>query len=184
MASHSSCRAVVKAVSNVGHWGLERSRRSNSFHRCSMGFRSGLRAGQSISGTLLSTNHSLTDLALWQGALSCCYRQSSSPNWSSTIGSMQRVRMYLYPSVFRFPCSIMQWPSPFHEKHPHTVMPPPPNFTVATTHAGRYRSQGIRHTQTLCRTATWYSVIHHHKSHVSSCPLSSGVALYTTLGGA
>jgi hypothetical protein len=32
-------------------------------HKCSMGFRSGLWAGQSISGTLLSTNHSLTDLA-------------------------------------------------------------------------------------------------------------------------
>jgi hypothetical protein len=28
-------------------------------------------------------------------------------------------------------------------------MPPPPNFTVGTTHAGRYRSPGIRHTQTL-----------------------------------
>jgi hypothetical protein len=34
------------------------------------------------------------------------------------------------------------------------------------------------------RTATWYSVIHRPKSHVSSCSLFSGVALYATLGGA
>jgi hypothetical protein len=55
----------------------------------------------------------------------------------------------LYPPAFRFPCSITRGPSPFHEKHPYTVMPPPPNFTVGTTHAGRYRSPSIRHTQTL-----------------------------------
>jgi hypothetical protein len=74
MAAHSSYRAVSRAVSDVGHWGLEWSRHSNSLHRCSVGFRSGLLAGQPISGTLLSTNHFLTDLALWQGALSCWYR--------------------------------------------------------------------------------------------------------------
>jgi hypothetical protein len=71
-----------------------------------MGFWSGLWAGQSISGILLSTNHSLTDLALWQGALICRHRQLS-PNWSSTVDSMQWVKMSLYPSaskndVFRF----------------------------------------------------------------------------------
>jgi hypothetical protein len=138
-------QSCTRAVSDGGHSGLERSRSSNSSQRCS----TGLWAGQSISGTLLSTNHSLTDLDLWQGALSCWYRQSSSPNWSSTVDSTQRVRMSLYPSVFRFPCSIARGPSPFNKKHPHTLMPPPPNFTVGTTYAGRYRSPGIRHTQTL-----------------------------------
>jgi hypothetical protein len=34
------------------------------------------------------------------------------------------------------------------------------------------------------QTATWYSVIHHPKSDVSNCPLSSGIILYITLGGA
>jgi hypothetical protein len=34
-------------------------------------------------------------------------------------------------------------------KTTHTLMPPPPSLTVGTTHAGRYRSPGIRHTQTL-----------------------------------
>jgi hypothetical protein len=85
---------------------------------------------------------------LWQGALSCWYRQST-PNWSSTIDSRQQVKMFLYPSAFRFPCSITRGPSPFHEKHPHSVMPPPPNFTVGTTHVGRYRSPCIHHAQTL-----------------------------------
>jgi hypothetical protein len=34
MAAHSSCRAVARAVSDVGFWGLERSRHSNSsFYR-------------------------------------------------------------------------------------------------------------------------------------------------------
>jgi hypothetical protein len=75
MAAHSSCRAVARAVSDVGRWGLERSRHSNSSHRCSVGFRSGLWAGQSTSGTLLSKNHSLTDIALWQEALSCWYNR-------------------------------------------------------------------------------------------------------------
>jgi hypothetical protein len=141
-------RAVARAVSVVGRWVLERSRRSNSSHRFSMGFRSGLGTGQSISGTLLSTNHSLTHLDIWHGVLSRWYRVLSSPNWSSTLDSMQRVKMSLYPSVVRFPRSITREPSPFHEKHPHTVMSPP-NFTVGTSHAGRYRSLGIHHTQTL-----------------------------------
>jgi hypothetical protein len=30
MAAHSSCRVVARAVSDVGRWGLGRSRRSNS----------------------------------------------------------------------------------------------------------------------------------------------------------
>jgi hypothetical protein len=148
MAAHSSCRAVARTVSDVGHSGLEQSWRSNSSHRCAVGFRSGFWAGQSISGTLFSTNYSHTDISLWQGALSCWYRHLSLPKWSSTIDSMQWVKRSLYPSEFRFSCSIMRGPSPFHEKHPHTVMPPP-NYTVGTTHAGRYRSPGIRRIQTL-----------------------------------
>jgi hypothetical protein len=118
MAGHSSCRAVARAVSDVGHWGLERSQHSNSSHRCSMGFRSGLWAGHSISRMPLSTNHSLTDPDLRQGALSCCYRQLSSPNWSSTVDSMQQVKMSLYASVFIFPCSIIRGPSPIYDKTP------------------------------------------------------------------
>jgi hypothetical protein len=75
--------------------------------------------------------------------------QSSPPNRSCTIDSTQWFKMSLYPSAFVFPCSISRGPSPFHEKHPHTVMPPPPNLTVGITHAVRYCSIGIRHTQTL-----------------------------------
>jgi hypothetical protein len=141
MASSSSCRAVARAVSGVGYWALEQS-------WCSMRFRSGVWAGQSISGTFLSTKHSLTYLALWQGALSCWYTQLSSPSWSSTVVSMRWLKMSFYPSAFTFPCSITRGPSPFHEKHPHPLMPSP-NFTVGTKYAGRYCSAGICHTQTL-----------------------------------
>jgi hypothetical protein len=48
MTAHSSYRAVASAVSGVGHWGLERSQRSNSSHMCSIGFSLGLWAGQFI----------------------------------------------------------------------------------------------------------------------------------------
>jgi hypothetical protein len=65
------------------------------------------------------------------------------------IDSRQLVRMSLHLSSFRFPCNITRGPSPFHEKHTHIIMQPPPDFTVGITHAGRYRSSGIRHTQTL-----------------------------------
>jgi hypothetical protein len=171
MAAHSSCRAVARAVNDVGCWGLEQSWHSNSSHRYSMGFRSVLWAGQSISGTLLSTNYSLTDLALWQGALSCWYTQSSSPKWSSTIDSMQRVKMSLY-RVFKFPCSIMRGPSPFHEKHLHTVMPPPPNVTVGTTHASRYRSTGICHTQTHPSDRHVVFITPHHMLTVVHCTVA------------
>jgi hypothetical protein len=181
MAAHSSYRAVARAVNDVGCWGLEQSRFSNSSHRCSLAFKSGLWTGQSISGMLLSTNHSLTDLALWQGAL-CWYRQLSSPNWSSTVDSMQQVKMSLYPYVFRFAHSIMRGPSPFHEKHPHTVMPPPPNFTVGTKHDGRYRSPGIHHTQIFpsdcdsspqitrfqLSTVPWRCSLHHFMRRLAS----------------
>jgi hypothetical protein len=88
---------------------------------------------------------------------------------------MQSVKMCLHPSTYIFPCSIMRGPSPFHEKHPHTVMPPPPNFTVGTTHAGRYCSPGIHHTQTLpldlslqitcfqLSTVQWHHSLHHFR---------------------
>jgi hypothetical protein len=182
MATHSSCRAVDRAVSDVGHWGLEQSRHSNSSHRCSMGFRSGLWPGQSIPGTLLSTNHSLTDLDLWQGALSCWYKQSSSLNWS-TIDSTQRVKMSLYPPAFRFPSSIMRGPSAFHEKHLHTILPPP-NLLLALHMLAGIVLQAFATPKPSHWIITWYSMIHYPKSYVSSCPLSSGFALYTTSGGA
>jgi hypothetical protein len=161
-----------RAVSDVGHWGLERSRHSNSSHRCSTGFRSGLWAVQYISGTLLSTNHSLTDLPLWQGALSCWYRQLSSPNWSSTVDSMQQVKMSLYPSAFRFPRSITIGPSPFHEKHPHTIMPRPPNFTGGTTDAGRYHSPHPNPPIGLPHGIVWF-ITPNHTFPVVHCPVAS-----------
>jgi hypothetical protein len=91
MAADSSYRAV----SDVGRWGLEQSRHSKSSHKWSVVFRSLLWSGEPISGTLLSTNHSLRDLIVWQGALSCCYKQLSSPSsvqlvstveWSELVG--------------------------------------------------------------------------------------------------
>jgi hypothetical protein len=67
----------------------------------------------------------------------------------------------------------------------------PPHCNAATSnfhswHYTRWQVSFSRHSPhpNTHRTATWYSMIHHSKSHISNCPLSSGVALYTTLGGA
>jgi hypothetical protein len=70
-------------------------------------------------------------------------------SWSNTVDSTQWVRVALYSSAFTFPCSITRGPSPFHEKCPHIVMPPPPKYTIGITHAGSYHSLGICHIQIL-----------------------------------
>ena len=38
-------------------------------------------------------------------------------------------------------------PSPGPEKQPHTIIPPPPNFTLGTMQSDKYRSPGNRQTQ-------------------------------------
>jgi hypothetical protein len=177
MAAHSSCRAVARAVNDVGRWSLEQTRHSNSSHRCSIGFRSGLWAGQSISGAYL------TNLALWQGALSCRYRQSSSPNWSSTVDSTQRVKMSLYPSTLKISVQYYERAKPIPWK-----TPPHCNATSSKFHCWHYTCWQVSVRQAFATPksshmiAAWYSMIHHPKSHVSRCPLSSGVSLYTILG--
>ena len=52
-------------------------------------------------------------------------------------------------SVLRFPFIGTKGPNPKHEKQHQTIILPPPNFPVGTTHSGRQRSPGIRQTQSL-----------------------------------
>ena len=77
---HSATRALLRSGTDVGWLGLARIRRSNSSHRCLMGWRSGRCAGQSSYSTPILTNHFCMDLALCTGALSIWNRKGPSPN--------------------------------------------------------------------------------------------------------
>jgi hypothetical protein len=95
MKIHSFYRTVARAVSDVGRWGLERS-----------WLRSGVHFWKLIVHKPFP--HSPCFMA---GSLSFWYIQLSSLNRSSPIDSMEQVKMSLYSSVFRFPCSITRGPS-------------------------------------------------------------------------
>jgi hypothetical protein len=145
MAAHSSCRAVARAVSDVGHWGLEQSRCCNSSHTCPVGFKLGLWVGQSICGTSLSANQPLIDLASWQGALSCWYRQviiTKLVFYHRQQTTCQNVFVsfcvYISMQYYEMAKSIL-WKTPPHYNATS------PDFTVGTAHAGRYHFTGICH---------------------------------------
>ena len=59
----------------------------------------------------------------------------------------------LYAEAFRVPFTGNKGPSPVPEKHPHTTIPPPPNFTLGTMQSGKYRNPGNCQTQT--RPSDW-----------------------------
>ncbi|GFU81749.1 hypothetical protein TNCV_3086611 [Trichonephila clavipes] len=61
---------------------------------------------------------------------------------------VQQSRMSTYISAFMFPITGTNEPRSNHEKHPRTIMLPPPNLTVGTIQLLKKRSPGIRQTQT------------------------------------
>ncbi|CAI9610784.1 unnamed protein product, partial [Staurois parvus] len=80
----------------------------------------------------------------------------------------------------KVPFTGTRGPSSTPEKHPHTIIPPPPNFTLGTMQSGKYRSPGHRQTQThpsdcqtekrdwslqrtrlLCSRVQWRRALHH-----------------------
>jgi hypothetical protein len=94
-----------------------------------VGFTSGLWAGRSTSRMLLSANHSIKELDVWQGALSCCYRQSSSLNLSYVSLDVWQVSRTAFFNIRRslslnaaYPVVVLLWLC-FHNFH-LTIMPP------------------------------------------------------------
>ena len=175
---HSSRSAFVRSDTDVGREGLARSLRSNSSQRCSIGLRSGLCAGQSSSSTPNSLIHVFMDLALCTGAQSCWNRKGpNSPNCSHKVGSMKLSKISWSAEALRVPFTGTKGPSPTPEKQPHTIIPPPPNFTLGTMQ----RSTVLLATakpRLIHRIARRRSVIHHSREHVSTAPESSGGALH------
>ena len=138
---HSSRSAFVRSHTDVGREGLALSLRSNSSQRFSIGLRSGLCAGQSSSSTPHSLIHVFMDFALCTGAQSCWNRKGPSPNCSHKVGSMELSKISWYAEAFRVPFTGTKGPRPVPEKQPHTIIPPPPNFTLGTMQSDKFSWQ-------------------------------------------
>jgi len=95
------------------------------------------------------------------------------------VGSMKLTNLSWYSEALRVPFTGIKGPSPTSpsEKQPHTIIPPPPNFTLGTMKSGSYRFPGNRQTQTHPSDCQ----ICHSRDHVSTVLRSSGGVLYTAL---
>jgi len=88
------------------------------------------------------------------------------------VGTMKSSKMYWYSEALRIPFTGTKDPSPTPEKQPHTIIPPPPNFTLGTMQSGKYRYPGNCQTQTHpsdCQTEKRDSSLqrtHHHCTRV------------------
>ena len=101
-----------------------------SLQRCSIGFKSGLWLGHSSTFTELSWSHSFDILPVSLGPLSC-WKMNRHPSLRSrALWSRFSSRMSLYIAVFIFLYILTSLPVPATKKHPHSMMLPPPCFTV------------------------------------------------------
>ena len=88
------------------------------------------------------------DQALCTGAQSCWNRKGPSSNCSHKVGSMELSNMSWYAEAFRLPFTGTKGSSPAPEKQPHSIIPPPPNFTLGTMQSDKYCFLGNLQTQT------------------------------------
>ena len=167
---HSSRSTLVRSHTDVGQ-----ESRSNSSQMCSIRLRSGLCAGQSSSSTSNSLLHVFMDLALCTGAQSCWNRKGPSPNCSHKVGSMELSNISWYAEGFRVPYTGTEGPSPAPEKQPHTIIRPPPNFTLGSqTVTVLLATAKPRLVHQIVR---WRSEIYHSRERVSTALESSGGTL-------
>uniref|UniRef100_A0AAR2JMT8 Ig-like domain-containing protein n=1 Tax=Pygocentrus nattereri TaxID=42514 RepID=A0AAR2JMT8_PYGNA len=141
---HSSRSAFVRSDTDVGQKGLAHSLHSNS----SQVLRSGLCAGQSSSSTPNSVTHVFVDFELCTGVQSCCNRKGPSPTCSHNVGSMKLSKISWSAEALRVSFTGTKGPTPTLEKQPHTIIPPPPNFTHGTMQSDKNRSPDNFQTQT------------------------------------
>ena len=104
---HSSCKAAPKAWSVLGRGTLCRTRWPRMSQTCSIGDKSGDRAGQSRWSTLFCCRNCCTILARWGLALSSC-----STTWyhktSSSCSTMAQLWFILRDDLFYvLPCVIL-----------------------------------------------------------------------------
>ncbi len=120
-----------------------------SLQRCSIGFKSGLWLGHSRTVTELLWSHSFVILAVCLGSLSCwkVNLRPSLRSWALWRRFSSRISLYL--AAFIFPSIATGRPVPAAEKHPHSMMLPPPCFTVGTVLDRWWAVPGFLHTYRL-----------------------------------
>ncbi len=120
-----------------------------SLQRCSIGFKSGLWLGHSKTVTELLWSHSFVILAVCLGSLSCwkVNLRPSLRSWALWRRFWSRISLYL--AAFIFPSIATSRPVPAAEKHPHSMMLPPPCFTVGTVLDRWWAVPGFLHTYRL-----------------------------------
>ncbi len=118
-----------------------------SLQRCSIGFKSGLWLGHSRTVTELLWSHSFVILAVCLGSLSCwkVNLRPSLRSWALWRRFSSRISLYL--AAFIFPSIATS--RPVAEKHPHSMMLPPPCFTVGTVLDRWWAVPGFLHTYRL-----------------------------------
>ncbi len=120
-----------------------------SLQRCSIGFKSGLWLGHSRTVMELLWSHSFVILAVCLGSLSCwkVNLRPSLRSWALWRRFSSRISLYL--AAFIFPSIATSRPVPAAEKHPHSMMLPPPCFTVGTVLDRWWAVPGFLHTYRL-----------------------------------
>ncbi len=120
-----------------------------SLQRCSIGFKSGLWLGHSRTVTELLWSHSFVILAVCLGSLSCwkVNLRPSLRSWALWRRFSSRISLYL--ASFIFPSIATSRPVHAAEKHPHSMMLPPPCFTVGTVLDRWWAVPGFLHTYRL-----------------------------------
>ena len=101
-----------------------------SLQRCSIGFKSGFWLGHSRTFRDLSQSHSCIILAVCLGSLSC-WKVNLHPSlrsWELWSRLSSRISLYFAPFIFPLILTILSVPA--SEKHPHSMMLPPPCFAV------------------------------------------------------
>ena len=132
MLFHSSCKACVSWTWLVGAFGRLLTLLSSSSHKCSIGDKSGLNAGQSSGCMLLLARNCWQTLATWGRALSCCNIRFRACTHGTATG--RRISS-LYLTPFKLPSITINGDLNPYEMPPQTHTEPPPNLSRSTTHA-------------------------------------------------
>ena len=117
-----------------------------SFHRFSMGFKSELWLGHSRTFTFLFWTHSSVALAVCLGSLSSCDVNLLHSLMSFVLWSRFSSRICLHLAAFIVPSILASLPVHAAEKHPHSMMLPPPCFMVRMVLDGWWAVIGFRQT--------------------------------------
>ncbi len=112
----------------------------SSLYRFSIGFRSGDWLGHSRNLKFFLRSHSLVALAVCLGSLSCWKTQPWPIFNALTEGRRLLAKIPRYMAPSNLPSIRCSRPVPFAEKHPQSMMFPPPCFTVGMVFLGLYSS--------------------------------------------